>query len=222
MDQPSEQSMDQPSEQSSLEAEAREGQARPREDERARPPEEEQAPAREADLRQERDARAARLAHVATSGSITLGEYAARAAELRRARTADELDSALAGLPDAATGPTAAHRSWLFGVFGGTDQRGRWRLSRRLRVICLLGGAHLDLSSAQAEGQDCTITAVAVLGGVDIVAPAGVQVLLSGVSLFGGRSDERSSGLPLPGAPVIRVRSFAFLGGVTVKQADEA
>ncbi len=172
-------------------------------------------------LSRERDARAELLARHATSGSMTLAEYARRAASLRRADTAEGLDSAVAGLSALAAEPPTPHKSWLFGIFGGTDQRGRWRLGSKLRVVCILGGAHLDLGAAQPEAPECTITVVALLGGVDIAAPDGIQVILSGLSLLGGRSDERGAGTPLPGAPVVRVRSFALLGGVKVKDPDE-
>lgn len=172
-------------------------------------------PEREFD--RERDLRAGRLAERATDGSMTLDEYSARAASLRRAATITELDAAVADLPQPAGRAPGIHRSWIFGIFGGTDQRGRWRLGRRLRVVCVFGGAHLDLGAAQPEAPECTITAVALLGGVDLLAPPGVQVLLSGLAILGGRSDERPKGEPLPGAPIVRVRSFAFLGGVKVK-----
>lgn len=169
------------------------------------------------ELGRERDVRARRLAQSATDGSMTLEEYAARAASMQRAATMKELDVAVAGLPQALAEVPAPHRSWVFGVLGGIDQRGRWRLSRRLHVVCVFGGAHLDLGAAAPEAPECTITILALLGGAEITAPPGVPVLLSGLALMGGRSDERPQAAALPGAPLIRVRSFAFLGGVKVK-----
>ena len=61
---------------------------------------------------------------------------------------------------------------------------------------------------------------IAILGGADILAPAGVPVELSGLSLLGGKGDKRRDGTPLPGSPVVQVRAFTFLGGVTIKESD--
>ena len=159
------------------------------------------------------------LAQQASGGGLTLDEYAERAVALERAATVEELSAALRGLPDeesAAVGSARGTR-WLVGVFGGTEQRGRWRLSSRLRIVAVLGGVTLDLGMAQPEAPESLITVVAVLGGVEIIAPPGVSIQLSGVSLLGGKSDERSGGPPLPGSPLVRVRCMTLLGGVKVK-----
>lgn len=153
-----------------------------------------------------------------TEGSLTLDEYAERAAAIEAATTLEEVDASLRGLDEQTWGraPTR-HASWLVAVFGGMDQRGRWRLSRRLRVLALFGGVHLDLGSAEPEATESRITIFAILGGVDMLAPPGVPMALSGFSLLGGRSDERSARAPLRGAPLVRVRAFALLGGVKIK-----
>src|SRR5207244_7008580 len=79
-----------------------------------------------------------------------LGEYAERAAAVEEAATADEIHDAVQGLPEEAAG--TVHRGrWIVALLGGTEQRRRWRLSRRLQVIAAFGGATLDLSAAQAE-----------------------------------------------------------------------
>lgn len=106
---------------------------------------------------------------------------------------------------------------WLVSVFGGADQRGRWRLSSRLRVVVVFGGVTLNLRTAQLEAPESVITVVAVLGGAWIIAPLGVPIQLSGFSMFGGKGDKRAAGPPLPGSPLVRVRAFPIFGGVTVK-----
>jgi hypothetical protein len=110
---------------------------------------------------------------------------------------------------------------WIIGVLGGAEQRGRWRLGSRLRIIALLGGVNLDLGQAQPEASETLITVVAVLGGVEITAPPGVPIELTGFALLGGRSDERSPGRSLPGCPVVRLRAFCLFGGVKVKERAE-
>jgi hypothetical protein len=151
-------------------------------------------------------------------GSLTLDEYAERALAVEQAETPDEIDAALQGLPEEtdAVAP-ARHGRWLVAAFGGTEQRGRWRLSSRLRIVSVFGGVDVDLGAAEPEAPESVITVVAILGGAGIIAPQGVPIQLSGFSLLGGKGDKRSGGPPLPGAPLVRVRVFTILGGVTVK-----
>lgn len=158
------------------------------------------------------------LAQLASSGGLTLGEYAERAVAIEQAATVEELSAAVRGVPEETAAATPARGArWLVGVFGGTEQRGRWRLSSQLRIVAGLGGVTLDLKAAQPEASESLITVVAVLGGAEIIGPAGVSIQLSGFSLLGGKSDERSGGPPLPGTPLIRVRCVTLLGGVKVK-----
>jgi hypothetical protein len=153
---------------------------------------------------------------------LTLEEYAERVVAVEQAATADELDAATLGLPEESAGVSPVRRPrWLVVVFGGTEQRGRWRLSNRLRIVVAFGGATLDLGTAQPEAPESVITVVAFLGGAEIIAPPGVPIQLSGFSLLGGKGDKRAGGPPLPGSPLIRVRAFAILGGVTVKDRPQ-
>jgi hypothetical protein len=137
---------------------------------------------------------------------LTLGEYAERIAA----------GEPPVGLP---TTPTVERRPrWVVGVLGGTEQKGRWRLGSRVRIVAILGGVRLDLGQAEPEAAESLITVVAVFGGVQIDAPLGIPIELTGFSLLGGKSDERSAGPALPGSPVVRVRVFNLLGGVKVKE----
>ena len=106
---------------------------------------------------------------------------------------------------------------WVVGVLGGTEQKGRWRLGSRLRIVAVLGGVTLDLGPAEPEAPESLITIFTVFGGVEIIAPPGVPVEVTGLSLLGGKSDERAPGPRLPGCPVVRLRTFCLLGGVNVK-----
>jgi len=159
-----------------------------------------------------------RLSSEAASGGLTLDEFTERAIAIERAASADELDAVLAKAREQVSQPVKDSPRWLFNVFGGTDQRGRWRLGRRLRIFAFLGGASLDLGAAQPAAPECAITVVALLGGVELTAPPGVTVQMSGVSLLGGKTDERAVGPSLPGSPLIHVRALAVLGGVKIAE----
>ncbi len=171
-------------------------------------------------LAHERDARARALADAASRGAMTLGEYASRAGALEDASTVDELDRAIRDIPVEPGEQHPPHRGWLVGIFGGTEQRGRWRLGRTLWIVCVFGGVRLDLGSAQPQSPQCDITVLALLGGADLAAPSTVPISVSGFSFLGGRSDERSADHPpLAGAPTLRVRAFALLGGVKITES---
>jgi hypothetical protein len=157
------------------------------------------------------------LAQHAVNGGLTLDEYAERAVAVEEAATATEIDAVMPGLPAETGVPRGRRARWIVAVFGGTEQRGRWRLSSRLWVVVALGGATLDLGAAQPEASESVITVVAVLGGAEILVPRGVSVQLSGFSLFGGKGDKRAGGPPLPGSPLVRVRAFTLFGGITIK-----
>jgi len=139
------------------------------------------------------------------------------AAAIANAATANELDAALAGIAHAGHVSPARRPRWLICVFGGAEHRGLWRLSDRLRVISVFGGINVDLGAAQLEAPESVITVIALFGGAGIIAPPGVAVQLSGLSLFAGKGDKRQRGPALPGSPLIRVRALVLFGGVTIK-----
>lgn len=170
-----------------------------------------------APLEPDRAAAVRRIAAQAAGGGLTLEEYAERVTAVEQAANGEEVDAAVAGLPEESGASAASHR-WLVGIFGGTEQRGRWRLSRHLWILAVFGGAKLDLGQAEPEAPESVITVIALFGGAELLAPPGVPIQFSGFSFLGGRSDERGGGPGLPGAPLIRVRAFAILGGVAVKE----
>jgi hypothetical protein len=156
-------------------------------------------------------------------GRLTLEEFAGRIERAYEAKTRDELEELTRDLPDPAEPAAAPQRRrkaasrWIVSVMGGTQKRGRWRLARDAKVVSVMGGVDLDLRHAELEDVDSTITVVAVMGGVDIVVPEGVDVDVDGFAFMGGK-DFRPSGNPAPpSAPSVRIRAYAFLGGIGVK-----
>jgi hypothetical protein len=143
-------------------------------------------------------------------GTPTLGELAEASG---RGQGSTEIERCL----EEADPPTAARsRRWLVTFLGGYRQRGRWRLGRSLRLISVLGGAELDLGQAIVDEDEVSLVCVCLLGGAKLIAPEGLPVTFSGLSILGGRRDEREPAPPLPGAPTIHVRLFSLLGGVRI------
>jgi class 3 adenylate cyclase len=118
--------------------------------------------------------------------------------------------------PDTAVGRKVTR--WTVSIMGGSQRRGRWRLREKTSAVAIMGGCRLDLRNAEVEGAGVVVNAVAVMGGIDIIVPEGIQVEVDGIAIMGGKDARRLKEVaPLPGSPIIRVRVFAFWGGVTVR-----
>jgi class 3 adenylate cyclase len=160
-------------------------------------------------------------------GRLTLDEFSERVAATYAARTEAELSVVVADLPPTGadlvpatttTAPPGRRATrWTVGIMSGARQRGRYRLHGKTNAVAFWGGCELDLRSAEVEGAEVEINAVAVMGGVDIVVPEGIAVELTGFAIFGARSLRVKDVPVLSGSPVIRVRAFALMGGITVK-----
>jgi hypothetical protein len=80
-----------------------------------------------------------------------------------------------------------------------------------------MGGVELDLRHARFAADETTITAVAIMGGIDIVVPEHLDVEVDGVGLMGGFGGRRIGARS--GGPRVRITGFALWGGVEVKRA---
>jgi Domain of unknown function (DUF1707)/Cell wall-active antibiotics response 4TMS YvqF len=169
----------------------------------------------------EREQTVERLRSHAVDGRLTLEEFAQRIDSAYAARTRAELDELTRDLPatppQPTTSPARQRRRWVVAILGGSSRRGRFRLAADTRVLALLGGADLDLRQAQIESADSTLTAIAALGGVNIVVPEGVDVEVDGIAILGGKDYKPGREPPQPGAPRLRIRALAFLGGIEVR-----
>lgn len=179
----------------------------------------------------DRDAAEARLKTAVGEGRLTLEEFADRMGFALSADSREELARVTADLPavrdtSAPAGPSGATRRapvrrWLVAVMGGFSTSRRWRPAPRTNAVAVMGGGEVDLRSAEIEGDEVTITAVAVMGGIEVIVPRGVDVEMGGFAFMGGREmnvDERSL---VPGAPLVRVNGYALMGGVEVRSETE-
>jgi class 3 adenylate cyclase len=167
----------------------------------------------------DRDRAAGVLAKFCGEGRLTLEEFSDRVGVVLSARTQADLDSVMVDLPKPDVAYTSAlpASGWQVSVLSGSSRKGRWRPKARFKALAFMGGLELDLRSAEIEHREITITAIAFMGGINIVVPEGVLVHLGGFSLMGGK-DERIANVPiLPGGPVINIRAFPFMGGVSVR-----
>jgi class 3 adenylate cyclase len=157
-------------------------------------------------------------------GRLTLDEYAERVEVALAARRRADLEEVLHDLPTvlptsapAAPGRAREAARSTIAIMGRSEQKGRWRLEGEHTAFALMGGAEVDLRHAEIVGGEVTINAIAVMGGVDVIVPEGIEVVLTGLAIMGGKHSKLKSTQILPGSPVVRVRAFAFWGGVHVK-----
>ncbi|MGD5814654.1 hypothetical protein QUT87_22445, partial [Xanthomonas citri pv. citri] len=90
----------------------------------------------------------------------------------------------------------------------------------RLTILCVMGGANLDLRQASFAAREVVITVNAFMGGASIIVGPHTQVVLEGVGIMGGYSGP--SGLVDAvlddSSPSVRVKGVAVWGGVSVER----
>jgi hypothetical protein len=110
--------------------------------------------------------------------------------------------------------------SALVGVFSGIEKKGVWRPSRNTKIVAAMGGVDLDFTHAQMPPGVTEINIFAMMGGVEIVVPPGINVDAHGFAFMGGFED-RCHNREIPGAPTLKIRGFAFLGGIEIRPPKE-
>ncbi|MFG2401646.1 DUF1707 SHOCT-like domain-containing protein [Streptomyces lydicus] len=175
-------------------------------------------------------------------GRLVMEEFEERLDAAYRARTYRELEPLTADLPTGAAAPgapaglslrkdTGAVTAWSerivsgvegssagVGILGGFQRKGRWTIGRRFTAVCCMGGGEIDLREANFAAREVTITCWALMGGVNVVVPPGVEVDVRGLGIMGG-FDAHEDGTPgEPGAPRVIVKGLALMGGVGVER----
>lgn len=108
--------------------------------------------------------------------------------------------------------------TWAVAVMSGFERRGRWTVPRRFNCLAFWGGGELDLREANFAAPEVEINCVAIMGGLNVIVPPGVEVVVRGFGFMGG-FDHREDGVPAePGAPRVIVTGFALMGGVGVER----
>ncbi|WP_077801207.1 DUF1707 domain-containing protein [Streptomyces sp. JHA26] len=175
-------------------------------------------------------------------GRLDMGEFEERLDAVYRARTYGELAPITRDLPagegvvtpvprvpmtkEPAGGGGWAGRitggegssTWAVAVMSGFQRKGRWTVPKRFNSFAFWGGGEIDLREADFADGEVVINCVAIMGGMNVVVPPGVEVVVRGIGIMGG-FDHREEGVPAePGAPRVVVTGFAFWGGVGVER----
>jgi hypothetical protein len=151
-------------------------------------------------------------------GRLTLDEFAHRAERAYGAKVGAELSEVTRDLPAVVTrsAPTHGRVSRLtLGLFAHVVRSGRLRLRRRTVAISVFADVDLDLRQAEIEDQRTTVTVLAGFGNVDVYVPAGINVDVGGLTIFGHRRTWGRLTGP-PSAPALYVRTVSLFGTVDV------
>ena len=122
-----------------------------------------------------------------------------------------------ASLPAAA--PVGMSTPPVFSLFGDIVVSGRWRAADEVRVRTVFGDAKLDLAEAISDDDVLHLRCATTFGDISVQVPDGVEVELTGLSVFGDRRLELA---PLPritGSPLIRLHASTVFGDVRVRSA---
>ena len=152
------------------------------------------------------------------AGRLTLEEFTDRVEAALGARVGTDLARIQADLPRlAAQAPGSRRRASRFttGVLGHTARRGRMRLRNWTVAVTAFADVDFDLREATIDRPDTTMGVVAFCGNLDVYVPEGVNVDVTGLTLFGHRRDWGNEATA-PDAPTITVRVAGLFGTVDV------
>ena len=175
-------------------------------------------------------------------GRLDMEEFEERLDATYKARTYGELTPITRDLPaagvtvpavsltkDPVAGPDWSGRvtggegssTWGVAVMSGFQRKGHWTMPWRFTCLAFCGGGEIDLREAYFADREVEINAFAIMGGVDVIVPPGVEVVVRGIGIMGG-FDHREEGVPgEPGAPRVIVTGFALWGGVGEERRQE-
>lgn len=165
----------------------------------------------------ERDAAAARLAQARREGRLALAEFCDRLDAVYSAGSAQELEELSSNLAPAA--PVGISSPPVFSLFGDIVVSGRWRAGDQVRVRTVFGDAKVDLRDAISDNDVLHLRCATTFGDITLQVPDGVEVELTGMSVFGDRRLELAPVPRIPGTPLIRVNASTIFGDVRVRSA---
>ncbi|MGW6014663.1 DUF1707 SHOCT-like domain-containing protein [Streptomyces sp. NPDC055210] len=107
---------------------------------------------------------------------------------------------------------------WGVAVMSGFERRGHWTMPKRFNCFAFWGGGVVDLREANFADGEVVVNCIAVMGGLNVVVPPGVEVVTRGIGVMGGFDHGQEGVAGEPGAPRVVVTGFAFWGGVGVER----
>ena len=169
--------------------------------------------------------------------AMSVEDFEARVDVAHRATSVDELRTLLSDLPSgdlpavpggaATPGPFGRNpvaprehvkeTGYAIAILGGTRRTGRWTPARITHTISIMGGAELDFREAALPAGVTELKIYALMGGVEVIVPPGLNVESHGIGILGGFDHAGDELHADPGAPTLRVSGLAMMGGVDIK-----
>jgi hypothetical protein len=168
-----------------------------------------------------RDQAIARLQDHYAQNDIDVDDFERRVEVAEDARTTEQLQAALRGLP---TPPSqalvVAERAGQLttsvrALLSSTERKGRWRVPSRVVVRATLGSVELDLVEAQVEGE-VDIEVRATFGSVRIVVPEGLAIEVNGSAVLGNFDHLVQEPASRRDRRRVRVSGRALMGSVEI------
>lgn len=100
------------------------------------------------------------------------------------------------------------------GIFGGIEEKYSKNKFDGCKIISVFGGSTVDLRDALIEN-DCVVEVISIFGGSDLIVPDNVNVVVSGVALFGGCDNKKSN--EENNKVTIYVEQVSVFGGLDIK-----
>jgi hypothetical protein len=159
------------------------------------------------------------------AGRLTVEELDERLSAVYAARTQAELDKLLADVTPSrepssglAVRPGEGGARWIVSIMGGSDRKGRWRVSPRATVLDIMGGSNLDFNDAELAAEVVELRVFNLMGGSDIWVPEGLNVEVSEFAFMGGNDVHVGDSRPDPDGPLLRIRILSIMGGANVRR----
>ncbi len=160
---------------------------------------------------------------------LSTGELESRFERVYKSTDRRELRTVLEGLP--AMGPLVPPPAPLYALantggglpadekrylslFSEVKKEGAWVPARKISLFVMFGSALLDLREAALPPGGIEIDADVIFGEAKILLPPGIGAQVDCSAVMGTAEDKSRPGVP--GAPVVRVRGGAFMGGIVV------
>ena len=166
----------------------------------------------------EREEAVAALRHHLLAGRLSLDEFCERVEAALRARFRHDLARANADLPDISSALAGSLRkpTRLTGaMFGHVVRRGPLKLHGRTIAFSGFGDLDFDLRTAMIAVPRATVTVLAAFGNADVYVPEGLNVDVSGMTIFGHLHDWGRA-RSIADAPAVRIRVRGFVATVDV------
>lgn len=104
-----------------------------------------------------------------------------------------------------------------FVMFSGIDERIATRAFKGGTVTALFGGSEIDLRDSDLDPEGAYLEVVAAFGGVNIRVPEDWSIVITGLPIFGGWTNNTRLRDASPGEPkTLKVKCVAVFGGMEI------